>query len=117
MNKAARFSTTSSALQELSAYYGAIIRDAQIEAERKLEEERENEWLEYNFGHNSRAKWLMENLGLSIIEAAKQVQEEEEQWERDTIAWLHDPANFDSEIYSDVYKDLYGVRPHGYRPV
>lgn len=27
------------------------------------------------------------------------------------VAWLADPANRNSEIYSDVYKDTYGVRP------
>lgn len=38
---------------------------------------------------------------------------EEIEWEEDTRRWLANPANWDSEIYSDVYKDLYGVRPHG----
>ena len=38
-------------------------------------------------------------------------------WERDTMEWLskhsNDPADENySEIYSDVFKDLYGVRPH-----
>ena len=37
-------------------------------------------------------------------------------WERDTIEWLskhsNNPADPNySEIYSDVFKDLYGVRP------
>lgn len=27
------------------------------------------------------------------------------------LAWLRDPANFDDPIYSDIYKDTYGVRP------
>lgn len=27
-------------------------------------------------------------------------------------AWLSDPANADSADYSDIYKDVYGVRPH-----
>lgn len=26
-------------------------------------------------------------------------------------AWLADPANYDDELYSDIYKDVYGVRP------
>ena len=26
-------------------------------------------------------------------------------------AWLADPANEDSESYSDIFKDVYGVRP------
>jgi hypothetical protein len=116
MNKAVRFSTNSAAIAELNAYYGAIVMDAQIEADRQEQLERENAWLEQYFGRSSRAKWLMENLGLSILEAARQVQAEEEKWEKETEAWLHDPANFDAEEYSDIYKDLYGVRPHGYRP-
>lgn len=46
---------------------------------------------------------------------------EEEQWRNsdayaESVAWLHDPANYDSEIYSDVFKDVYGFRPRGYRP-
>lgn len=27
------------------------------------------------------------------------------------LAWLADPANRYSEEYSDIYKDVYGVRP------
>lgn len=27
------------------------------------------------------------------------------------LAWLADPANRYSEEYSDIYKDIYGVRP------
>lgn len=30
---------------------------------------------------------------------------------REQMEWLADPANRDSEIYSDIYKDVYGVRP------
>ena len=26
-------------------------------------------------------------------------------------AWLADPANWHDECYSDVYKDVYGIRP------
>ena len=29
----------------------------------------------------------------------------------DLMAWLSDPANADSADYSDIYKDVYGVRP------
>ena len=32
-------------------------------------------------------------------------------WREKTEAWLADPANYDDENYSDIYKDLYGVRP------
>ena len=27
------------------------------------------------------------------------------------VAWLADPANWHDECYSDIYKDVYGVRP------
>ena len=27
------------------------------------------------------------------------------------IAWLLNPANWDDPLYSDVYKDVHGVRP------
>lgn len=27
------------------------------------------------------------------------------------VAWLADPANYDAEEYSDVFKDTYGYRP------
>lgn len=30
---------------------------------------------------------------------------------REQMEWLADPKNRDSEIYSDIYKDVYGVRP------
>lgn len=36
---------------------------------------------------------------------------EEEAWERETFAWLNDPRNRNDVNYSDIYKDLYGVRP------
>ena len=29
----------------------------------------------------------------------------------DLRAWLCDPANADSEEYSDIFKEVYGVRP------
>lgn len=41
----------------------------------------------------------------------KRRQLEQEQWERETMAWLCDPRNRDDVNYSDIYKDLYGVRP------
>ena len=28
------------------------------------------------------------------------------------VEWLSDPSNVDDEEYSDIYKDVYGVRPH-----
>ena len=36
---------------------------------------------------------------------------QQEQWRRETYAWLHDPANIDCEEYSDVYKEYFGHRP------
>ena len=27
------------------------------------------------------------------------------------VAWLTDPANWHDECYSDIYKDVHGVRP------
>ena len=65
---------------------------------------------------SDRVRWLMDNKGMSLVEAAEFQAEEDRKWEEDTFKWLHDPKNFDSEIYSDIYKEYYGVRPHGYRP-
>lgn len=41
---------------------------------------------------------------------------EEEQWRnseayQNALEWLADPANRSDENYSDIYKDVYGVRP------
>lgn len=33
------------------------------------------------------------------------------EWEEWASAWLADPANRGSENYSDIYKEMYGVRP------
>lgn len=33
------------------------------------------------------------------------------EWEEWASAWLRDPANRGSENYSDIYKEMYGVRP------
>lgn len=46
-----------------------------------------------------------------VIEAAEAEKAMEEEILRQNLAWLADPANRDSEIYSDIYKDVYGVRP------
>lgn len=40
-----------------------------------------------------------------------QWEQEHSDWEEKAIAWLDDPANWDDENYSDIYKDVYGVRP------
>lgn len=45
------------------------------------------------------------------IEAAEADKAREEEILRQNREWLADPANKDSEIYSDIYKDVYGVRP------
>jgi hypothetical protein len=50
-----------------------------------------------------------------VIAPALEVMEEERAKEEELLAanreWLANPANWDSEIYSDIYKDVYGVRP------
>lgn len=60
---------------------------------------------------DSRIKYLTDVKGLSLVDACKQKQEELDKWERDTWEWLNNPDNYNSDIYSDVYKDYYGVRP------
>ena len=37
------------------------------------------------------------------------------EWDAWAWAWLSDPANYDDESYSDIYKDLFGFRPRGHR--
>ena len=82
-------------------------------AEEKAQREafEEAQYLERYFGSSSRTRFLMEEKGMSLLDACRQAEAEERQWEEDTAAWLADPANRDSEIYSDVFKDLYGFRP------
>lgn len=46
-----------------------------------------------------------------MIEAAEAEAAQEDEILRQNLEWLADPANRDSEIYSDIYKDVYGVRP------
>ena len=46
-----------------------------------------------------------------VIEAAEAEAAMEDEILRQNLEWLADPANKDSEIYSDIYKDVYGVRP------
>ena len=46
-----------------------------------------------------------------VIEAAEAEVAREDEILRQNREWLADPANWDSEIYSDIYKDVYGVRP------
>lgn len=46
-----------------------------------------------------------------VIEAAEAEAAREDEILRQNREWLADPANWDSEIYSDIYKDVYGVRP------
>ena len=38
-------------------------------------------------------------------------EEKEARLYAENVAWLNDPANRNSECYSDIYKDTYGVRP------
>lgn len=50
-----------------------------------------------------------------VISPELEAQEAEEEAAADLLReqreWLADPKNRDSEIYSDIYKDVYGVRP------
>ena len=46
-----------------------------------------------------------------VIEAAEAEAAMEDEILLQNLEWLADPANRDSEIYSDIYKDVYGVRP------
>lgn len=112
MIRAARYSNVSSAAKELSAYYAAKIFDDEKEYQDSVDAFYEEEYYEMLYGESSRVGWLMANKSLSLMDAVKQANEEERQWRKETFEWLNDPKNRDSEIYSDVYKDLYGVRPH-----
>jgi len=102
---------TSTAL-DVNAYLEQFHSDEVIERHLQEQAEQEALWLEDQYGENSRTHWLMENDGLSLIDACIQVDVEEANWRKETFAWLQDPKNQSSEIYSDVYKDYYGVRPH-----
>ena len=53
----------------------------------------------------------MADVAAEAEEAEAIVKEAEATWEEKTSAWLADPANYADENYSDIYKDLYGVRP------
>ena len=46
-----------------------------------------------------------------MVEAAEAEAALEDEILQQNREWLADPANRDSEIYSDIYKDVYGVRP------
>ena len=35
----------------------------------------------------------------------------EAEWLRETIAWLYTPEARECPDYSDIYKDVYGIRP------
>ena len=35
----------------------------------------------------------------------------EAEWEARARAWLRDPANESDPLYSDIYKDVHGIRP------
>lgn len=115
MKRAARFAVGKVA-KELNDYYASLIYDVEQEEQAAVDQFYEDELYELEFGKNSRIGWLQENEGLSLTEAVAKVREENLAWERETYEWLQDPKNWDSEIYSDVFKDYYGYRPRGYRP-
>lgn len=52
-----------------------------------------------------------ELMNAPAIEATEAEAAKEEEILRQNLEWLADPANKDSELYSDIYKDVYGVRP------
>lgn len=52
-----------------------------------------------------------ETVVAPMIEAAEAEKAMEDEILLQNLAWLADPANRNSEIYSDIYKDVYGVRP------
>ena len=99
---------------EYMAFANQLILDDEI-AYALSQEQAEREYFDEPVV-SDRVRWLMDNKDMSLVEAAEFVAEEDRQWAEDTFRWLHDPKNFDSEIYSDIYKEYYGVRPHGYRP-
>lgn len=117
MNKAVRFSNASKLAKDLNAYYASVIFDAEYEQEKAMEDFWAEEEYDYEYGKYSRVALLQETEGKSLLEAVDQVAQEEAEWKASTYAWLQDPKNFDSELYSDIFKDYYGYRPHGYRPM
>lgn len=54
---------------------------------------------------------FMECMEIEDWGEMKRQQAEREAWECETFEWLCDPRNRDDVNYSDIYKDLYGVRP------
>lgn len=36
-------------------------------------------------------------------------------WREEALDWLSDPANYDDENYSDIFKDVFGSRPGSFR--
>lgn len=113
MQRAQRFDNRLN--DEYLAFANQMILDDEI-IRLMAHDQAEREYYEVEPVISDRVRWLMDNKDMSLVEAAEFVAEEDRQWERDTFQWLHDPKNFDSEIYSDIYKEYYGVRPHGYRP-
>ena len=53
---------------------------------------------------------------ISSKEFFSMVEYEEEQWRnsstyKEAVEWLANSANWEHENYSDIYKDVYGIRP------
>lgn len=111
MTRAARYISNTTPAQELAAYYVQVELDDQLEYEANVDAYYEEEEYDFEFGKYFRIGWLVDNEGLSLVEAAERASAEEKAWREETLAWLNDPANQDSEIYSDIYKDYYGFRP------
>ena len=91
------------------AFVNQLILDDEIAYAMAVEQDERAYYEDYNI--SDRARWLMANKGMSLVDACEQVAIEEKKWAEETFDWLHDPKNFDSENYSDIYKDFYGVRP------
>lgn len=58
----------------------------------------------------------IEGCRITMTEETAQAWEREQElyaWEnRGRLEWLRNPANFSDEIYSDLFKDEFGFRPH-----
>lgn len=98
--------------QEMEGY--EIVACAFIEIhERELAEQRAERYAEIKARYDAAPyKWDV----LTSEEYWFMRSYEEEQWRNSdeyaqTLAWLDNPANWDDPYFSDIYKDVHGVRP------
>jgi len=59
----------------------------------------------------STVEYYMNKHNCGVVEAVELYSQSEQRITESNMAWLADPANWGSEIYSDIYKDTYGFRP------